>query len=107
MTAPVTRFTIATPVPSATRTGGYDMAYTDVVLASYCDRLEQENSDLRLQCGGMEMDIDELRCQVKDFRCLLSEVSALRSELTPWVPDLPDRIDAALQAKKEETPNAN
>lgn len=77
MTAPVTRFTIATPVPSATRTGGYDMAYTDVVLASDYERLDQE-------CEKLRTLLRAVMCEVGPF------------ELGT---DLCDRIDAALQAK--------
>ncbi|EPG3716103.1 hypothetical protein ACOANN_21915 [Pseudomonas aeruginosa] len=37
--------------------------------------LEQENQDLRLQCGGMEMTIDELRGSLRQLQHQLAEIS--------------------------------
>lgn len=52
-------------------------------LYSELRRLQAENEDIRLQCGGMEMTIDELSAEIKVLRdqsvCNRSETEIARS----------------------------
>lgn len=102
MTAPVTRYTIATPVPSTTRTGGYDMAYTEVVLASDCERLEQEFERLREQVEAMR---EALRIFIG---CAYPVAEAINKRGHNWcdayLDEALESARAALQAKPDHIP---
>ncbi|MNJ10731.1 hypothetical protein D3C77_48950 [compost metagenome] len=74
--------------------------------AGEVERLRNENDSIRLQAGGMQMEIDELRAQLAERDALLRDTkvmltSELSYELFARMASHIKRIDAALSASAE------